>query len=128
MTQYTREKTFGVVAIQSVDVRVTKSVAAEEIHTKKQSHLRERAEIDERMKATLDTTYAITLTLTSPLFGGSTVIVSAKRGCFGPRATMALHVMVLPWVDMLFFDAMCSDVLFAAWTEFFFVHHLSKLR
>ena len=46
-------------------------------------------------------THATTFTLTSPSFGGSTVIVSAARGIFGPRATMALHVIGLPSVAMV---------------------------
>jgi len=43
----------------------------------------------------------MTFTLTSPALGGPTVMVSATKGCFGPRATMALHVMGLPSVDAI---------------------------
>ena len=40
--------------------------------------------------------FATTFTLTSPSFGTPTVTSSAARGCFGLRATMALHLMGLP--------------------------------
>lgn len=53
------------------------------------------------IKISITYTYVMTLTLTSPAFGGWTVMVSATRGCFGPRATMALHVMGSPSVDMV---------------------------
>jgi len=40
----------------------------------------------------------MTLTRTSPALGGATVMVSRERGCLGPRATMAWHVMGFPAV------------------------------
>ena len=41
---------------------------------------------------------ALTFTLTSPLLGGSTTIVSRVKGSFGSRATIALQVIGLPAV------------------------------
>jgi len=37
--------------------------------------------------------FANTLTRTSPFLGGSTMISSTLRGCLGPQATAALHVI-----------------------------------
>ncbi len=41
-------------------------------------------------------------------------MVSATRGCFGPRATMALHVMGLPSVD----DIMVDNAIWALDDDF----------
>ena len=40
----------------------------------------------------------MTLTRTSPALGGSTVMDSSARGCLGPRATIAEHLMGFPAV------------------------------
>ncbi|MGK3750242.1 MAG: hypothetical protein ACI8RD_002541 [Bacillariaceae sp.] len=44
--------------------------------------------------------FAITFTRTSPTFGGNTVISSSTMGTFGALATIALHLIGNPTVDM----------------------------
>ena len=55
--------------------------------------------------------FEMTFTRTSPALGGSTVISSSTKGCLGARATMALHLIGNPSVDMFvicFCNIFCS--------------------
>jgi len=83
--------------VKRVDVGVTKSVAEGKRYLK----IDEINKMNQRRQHWSQHTHVITLTLTSPALGGPTVMVSATKGCFGPRATMALHVMGLPSVDAI---------------------------
>lgn len=53
--------------------------------------------------------FETTLTRTSPALGGITMISSSTNGCFGARATIALHLIGFPSVDM-FDDFLVFDL------------------